>query len=238
MGLRLSEIDIAVLAGGLGTRLAGAVPGLPKVLAPVAGRPFAEHLIDWLASQGAKRIVFLLGHRAEMVTDHLGRHKRAGIEFDWSIEPEPLGTGGALAFAAPQFRSDPVLVVNGDTFVDADLAAFCAAYAKPATMLAVEVDDAGRYGRLDIADGRVRRFVEKDPAFKGTAAINAGLYLLSRDLIGGIATGHPVSLERDVFERLAPGTIAAPIDAKARFVDIGTPESWQGAASIVVGSKP
>jgi len=237
MGLRLSDIDVAVLAGGLGTRLAGAVPGLPKVLAPVAGRPFIEHLIDWLAGQGAKRIVFLLGHRAEMVTEHLGRHKRAGIDFDWSIEPEPLGTGGALAFAASKFRSDPVMVVNGDTFVDADLDAFCAAYAKPAAMLAVEVDDAGRYGRLDIAGRRVMRFVEKDPSFKGTAAINAGLYLLSRALIADIATGTPVSLERDMFERLAPGTIAAHIDGHARFVDIGTPESWQGAASIVVGSK-
>lgn len=238
MGLRLSDIDIAVLAGGLGTRLAGAVPGLPKVLAPVAGRPFVEHLIDWLAAQGAKRIVFLLGHRAEMVIDHLARHRRAGIEFDWSIEPEPLGTGGALAFAAPKFRSDPVLVVNGDTFVDADLGAFCAAYAPPATILAVEVDDAGRYGRLDIAQGKVMRFAEKDPSFQGKAPINAGLYLLSRGLIGAIATGRQVSLERDVFERLAPGTIAAPIDGHARFVDIGTPESWQGAASIVLGPKP
>ncbi len=237
MGRQLSDIDIAVLAGGLGTRLAGAVPGLPKVLAPVAGRPFVEHLVDFLAAQGAKRIVFLLGHRAEMVTAHLEAHRRAGIEFDWSIEPEPLGTGGALTFAAAKFRSDPVLVVNGDTFVDADLGAFSTAYAKPAAMLAVEVDDAGRYGRLDIAHGKVMRFVEKDPSFKGKAAINAGIYLLSRELIGGIEAGKPVSLERDVFERLAPGTIAAHIDGQARFVDIGTPESWQGAASIVEGSR-
>jgi mannose-1-phosphate guanylyltransferase len=237
MGRQLSDIDIAVLAGGLGTRLAGAVPGLPKVLAPVAGRPFVEHLVDFLAAQGAKRIVFLLGHRAEMVTAHLEAHRRPGIDFDWSIEPEPLGTGGALAFAAAKFRSDPVLVVNGDTFVDADLGEFCAGYASPATMLAVEVDDAGRYGRLDIAHGKVMRFAEKDPFFKGKAAINAGIYLLSRDLIGGIAPGKQVSLERDIFERLAPGTIAAHIDGHARFVDIGTPESWQGAASIVEGSK-
>lgn len=237
MAPQLSDIDIAVLAGGLGTRLAGAVPGLPKVLAPVAGRPFIEHLIDWLTAQGAKRIVFLLGHRADMVTAHLAAHRRAGIEFDWSIEPEPLGTGGALALAAPKFRGDPVMVVNGDTFVDANLGEFCAAYAKPATMLAVEVDDAGRYGRLDIVHEKVMRFVEKDPSFTGKAAINAGIYLLSRGMIGAIATGKPVSLERDVFERLAPGTIAAHIDAKARFVDIGTPESWQSAAAIVAGSK-
>lgn len=237
MGRQLSDIDIAVLAGGLGTRLAGAVPGLPKVLAPVAGRPFVEHLVDFLAAQGAKRIVFLLGHRAEMVTAHLEAHRRAGIDFDWSIEPEPLGTGGALAFAAAKFRSDPVMVVNGDTFVDADLGAFCAAYASPATMLAVEVDDAGRYGRLDIAKGKVMRFVEKDPSFNGKAAINAGIYLLSRDLIAGINAGKQVSLERDVFEHLAPGTIAAHIDGHARFVDIGTPESWQNAASIVRGPK-
>jgi NDP-sugar pyrophosphorylase family protein len=237
----LADLDVAVLAGGLGTRLAGAVPGLPKALAPVAGRPFVEHLLDWLAREGAKRIVFLLGHRADAVQAHLAAHPRAGMVFESVVEPSPLGTGGALALAHARaaLRTDPVLVVNGDTFVDAELAPLRAAHAAAraeAAMLCVRVPDSGRYGRIEIANGRVARFVEKDPAFRGEAAINAGVYLLSRHLLDSIPRGRAVSLERDMFEKLPPGSIAAHVDPRARFVDIGTPESWQGAGAVVTGN--
>lgn len=237
----LRSIDIAILAGGLGTRLAGAVPGLPKVLAPVGGRPFLEHLLDWLESHGARRIVLLLGHRADQVEAHLAAHPRPRLEFAFSVEPAPLGTGGALGFARAKFASDPVLVVNGDTFVDGDLAALARTHAQtaaPATMLCVEVPDAGRYGRVELRGAHVVAFREKDPSFRGAAAINAGVYLVSKALLATIAADRPVSLERDVFEKLGPGTLAAFVDRRARFVDIGTPESWLGAARIVAGEKP
>jgi NDP-sugar pyrophosphorylase family protein len=236
MAKALDAIDVAVLAGGLGTRLAATVPGLPKALAPVGARPFVEHLLDWLSGQGARRIVFLLGHRAGQLEAHLANHPRKGIAFETSVETQPLGTGGAIGFAHAKLRSDPILVVNGDTFVSADLAPMVAAHrilASPATLLAVEVADAARYGRLDIADGRLQAFVEKDASFAGPAAINAGVYLLSQALLARIAAQGPGSLERDFFAALAPGTLGVHLDRKARFVDIGTPESWQSAASIV-----
>ncbi len=241
MAKALDAIDVAVLAGGLGTRLAAAVPSLPKALAPVAARPFVEHLLDWLVGQGARRIVFLLGHRAEQLEAHLAEHPRAGIAFATSTEPQPLGTGGAIGFAASKLRSDPLLVVNGDTFVSADLAPMLAAHrtnGAPATLLAVEVADAARYGRLDIADGRLQAFVEKDASFAGAAAINAGVYLLSQTLLARIAAQGPCSLERDVFAALAPATLGVHLDRTARFVDIGTPESWQSAAAIVAKDVP
>jgi mannose-1-phosphate guanylyltransferase len=238
MGATLSHIDVAILAGGLGTRLAGAVPGLPKVLAPVAGRPFVEHLLDWLERHGARRAVFLLGHRADQVRSHLAAWPRARLDIAYSVESAPLGTGGALGHARGLLASDPVLVVNGDTFVDADLASLVAAHTRarvPATMLCVTVPDAGRYGRVEIADGRVRAFREKDPAFAGPAAINAGVYLVARSLLATIPPDTPLSLERDVFEKMTPGTLGAWLDPGARFVDIGTPASWAGAAAIVGG---
>jgi mannose-1-phosphate guanylyltransferase len=234
----LESIDVAVLAGGLGTRLAGAVPGLPKALAPVGGRPFLDILLDWLGSHGARRVVLLLGHRAEQIEAHLASGPRAGIEFATSVEPTPLGTGGALAFAREKIASDPVLVVNGDTFVDGDLDALLAAHraARPAaTMLCVEVPDAGRYGRVEIEDGRVVAFCEKDATWRGAAAINAGVYLVSKALLAKIPAGRPVSLERDIFEKLPRGALAAHLDRKVRFVDIGTPESWTGAARVIEG---
>jgi mannose-1-phosphate guanylyltransferase len=238
MGKPLADLDVAVLAGGLGTRLAGAVPGLPKILAPVAGRPFAEHLLDWLAREGARRIVFLLGHRADAVRAHLAAHPRAGLVFEALVEPSPLGTGGALAFARARLGTDPVLTVNGDTFVDSDLSPLRTAHETAraaAAMLCVRVPDAGRYGRIEIADGRVARFVEKDTSIRGEGPINAGVYLLSARLLDTVPRGRAVSLERDVFEKLPPGSIAARLDERARFVDIGTPDSWRGAGAVVTG---
>jgi len=241
MAKALDAIDVAVLAGGLGTRLAATVPGLPKALAPVGTRPFVEHLLDWLVGQGAKRIVFLLGHRADQLEAHLADHPRAGIAFATSIEPQPLGTGGAIGFAAHKLRSDPVLVVNGDTFVSADLGPLVAAHralGTPATLLAVEVADAARYGRLEIADGRLQGFAEKDVGFVGPAAINAGVYLLSQALLERLAAQGPCSLERDIFAVLPPATLGVHLDRTARFVDIGTPESWHAAAAIVAKDVP
>lgn len=243
MSETLADLDVAVLAGGLGTRLAGALPDLPKVLAPVAGRAFVEHLLDWLAREGARRVVFLLGHRADAVRAHLAAHPRAGMRFETVVEPAPLGTGGALAHAraAGALGTDPVLTVNGDTFVDADLAPLRATHAAAhaaATMLCVRVPDAGRYGRIEIAGGRVARFVEKDAAFRGDAAINAGVYLLGAGLLGSLPRNRALSLERDVFETAPAGTIAAYLDPGARFVDIGTPESWRGADAVVARGAP
>jgi mannose-1-phosphate guanylyltransferase len=241
MGKPLDGIDVAVLAGGLGTRLAAAVPDLPKALAPVGRRPFVEYLLDWLQAQGAARIVFLLGHRAEQLAAYLEAHPRAGMRFDTSVEPAPLGTGGAIGHARGKFAGDPVLAVNGDTFVDADLAPLVAAHrasGAPASLLAVHVPDAARYGRLEIDRGRLVAFREKDPAFKGAAAINAGVYLLSAALLDRLAARGASSLERDTLERFAPGTLAVHLDERARFVDIGTPESWGGAAAIVAPVRP
>lgn len=239
MAKALESVDVAVLAGGLGTRLAGAVPDLPKALAPVGGRPFLEHLLDWLESHGARRVVLLLGHRADQIRAHLAAHPRRNIAFDFSVEPAPLGTGGALGFARGHLASDPVLVVNGDTFVDGDLDALLAAHRAAraaATILCVEVPDAGRYGRVEIAHGRVAAFCEKDANWRGAAAINAGVYLVSRGLLAKIPADRPVSLERDIFEKLPAGELAAHLDARARFVDIGTPESWTDAAAVIEGT--
>lgn len=237
----LADIDIAILAGGLGTRIRGVLGDTPKVLAPIAiagrTRPFLDILLDWLAGQGARRIVLCLGHLADRVAQHVAQAQRRDLSIAQVVEPCPLGTAGALRFAGSRLASDPVMVINGDTFVDADLSAMLAhhrATRASVTMLCARVDDAGRYGRVDIgADDTVLRFIEKDPK-AGAGVINAGLYLLGRTVIDDIAGGTAASIERDLLERLPAGAIHAAM-AEGRFIDIGTPDSLEAAPAVLAG---
>jgi NDP-sugar pyrophosphorylase family protein len=235
-GRCLETLDIFVLAGGLGTRIRPVLGDLPKILAPILGRPYLAYLLDWLERFGARRVVLGLGHRAQSVIEYLEEAQPAGgIEVATVVEPSPLGTAGAIRFARRALRSDPVLIMNGDSFTDADLCAFVDRHGAAkacGSVLCAEVDDAGRYGRVEINQGGyIHGFVEKDPAFHGSALINAGVYLLSEGLLDDIAAGKGASLERDVFERLPSGSLAA-FAGRFRFIDIGTPESLAQAASV------
>ena len=109
-----------ILAGGLGTRLRGTLPDLPKPMAPVAGRPFLAHQLDHWIAQGVVRFVLSVGYRAVAISNHFGDRYR-GVPIDYVVEPAPLGTGGALALAATKLRSnEPALLLNGDTYFDVD----------------------------------------------------------------------------------------------------------------------
>lgn len=233
----LADIDVLVLAGGLGTRLAGVLGDAPKVLAPVGGRPFLDHLLAWLKRSGARRVVLALGHRAEQVEAHLRATPARDLSVVTTIEPRPLGTAGAIRHCAQLLRTDPVMVMNGDTWLDADLGRFVAGFrasGRLGAVLCAEVEDAGRYGRIDIApDGTVRRFAEKDPRASGPDLINAGIYLFSRTMLAIVNGSDGASLERDILEKLPPGTLHAHRADGARFVDIGTPDSLARASAII-----
>lgn len=224
----LAAIDVLVLAGGLGTRIRPVLGNTPKLLAPVAGQTYLDHLLDWLSGFGARRLVLALGHRAEAIVAHLARHARDNVVAETVIEPQPLGTAGAIRWARAKLHSDPALVINGDSFADVDLCEFLAHHTRvgtSGTILCAAVDDAGRYGRVRVDDqGMIGGFTEKDATFHGAALVNAGLYFISAALLDAIASGAAVSLEKDVFERLPPGSLAAFTQC-GNFIDIGTPES-------------
>jgi NDP-sugar pyrophosphorylase family protein len=235
----LATLDVLVIAGGLGTRIQSVLGETPKLLAPIGGRPYLAYLLDWLRDFGAKRIVLSLGHRAQAVVDFLDSH-RSSYDDQTVVtvtEPQPLGTAGAIRFARPNLRTDPVLVMNGDSFADADLCAFLAHHRRAqakATLLCAEVDDAGRYGRIELdGEGRIRGFIEKDPDFHGRSIVSAGVYLFSAALLDEIAASSATSLEHDVFGRAPSGSFNA-FAGRFAFIDIGTPESLKLAERLFI----
>jgi NDP-sugar pyrophosphorylase family protein len=237
----IADIDIAILAGGMGTRLRDVLPETPKILAPILGKAFLEHLLDWLILEGARRVFLCLGYRADDVLAYLKARSFAPLEIRTLVEPEPLGTGGAIALARPLLNSDPVLVINGDTILDAGLNTFLAEHSSSraeASILCPEVEDASRYGRLEIdAHDRILRFAEKDatpgPASHGPAWINGGYYLFSQATLEAIARLSKGSLERDILQGMRPGTIHA-FRTHGRFLDIGTPETLDLASEVLL----
>jgi NDP-sugar pyrophosphorylase family protein len=230
----MGGVTAAVLAGGLGTRLRPALADRPKVLAPVAGRPFLTYILDQLAGAGLREVVLLTGHMGQMVRDAVGE-TYAGLRLIYSNEPSPLGTAGALRWAFPRFSSATILVLNGDSFCKANLTGFWASHSRRAaeiSLLLAETPDASRFGTVQLASNdRVVKFDEKKSA--GTRGLaNAGIYLIGRSLIEEIPAGRPASLERDIFPLWAGRKGFYGFRCPAPFLDIGTPGSLQEAADF------
>lgn len=232
-----------ILAGGLGTRLAAAVPDRPKALAPVGGRPFLDVLLDRLLGAGFERALLLLGVRHQAILEFLDerRARRGGgrdLEIEVAIEPAPLGTGGALRNARAHAGA-AFFVLNGDTHVELDARAMLERHQQSGalmTMAAVEQADCRRFGRIDVtADGFLGGFREKSDS-AGAGWINAGVYLMGPEVLSFIADDRPVSLESEVFPRLlAEGRRIAVAKQRGAFFDIGTPETLRALDALVRG---
>lgn len=223
------DVTAIILAGGQGTRLRSVVADRPKVLASVAGRPFLTYLLDQIGRIGIRRVVLSTGHLAEQFADAIGGEYH-GIAIEYAQETEPLGTGGAIKFAGQFVDSPHALVMNGDSYFDADLAGYLhwhQAGGQDASLLLVEVPDASRFGTVRLqADGvRVSAFLEKQPV-PMPGHINAGVYLLRREMIGEIPDGL-CSIERDVFPRWLERFDVRGWVTDGEFIDIGIPEEYR-----------
>jgi NDP-sugar pyrophosphorylase family protein len=221
-------IESLVLVGGLGTRLRPAVGDIPKPMAEVAGRPFLAYLLRRLAGDGFHSVTLLTGYRAGAVEQYFGSGAGNDLSIAYSPEPVPLGTAGALRNALPRLAGRRFLVMNGDSYFDIDLAAFVdAAGDAPASLALVRVPEAGRFGSVVVdAGGLVSGFCEKS-ASGGPGLINAGVYVLDREVIAAVPENRPTSLEREVFPHLV-GRGLRGIAFDAFFVDIGVPEAYAG----------
>lgn len=220
----------AILAGGKGTRLRTFVSDRPKVLANVRKRCFLTYILDQLVEEGFRSVILLTGYMSEQVQASLGESYK-GIKLGYSPEDEPLDTAGAVRGALKMLDSDPVLVMNGDSFCQVDFSAFIEWHEKigaEVSMVITRIDDAARFGNVLVnEDGRIFGFKEKSNG-GDQGWINAGIYLIGRPLIETIPLGLPVSLEREIFPQWINRRFYG-YRTVGRFIDIGTPESYLAA---------
>lgn len=233
----LANIDVLILAGGMGTRISNVLGDVPKLLAPVAGTTYLDIAAHWLSEFDATRLILCLGHLAQKVATYVAEHPFKDLTIELSVESEPLGTAGAIRHAASYIQSDEILIINGDSWTDADLGDFLRAHhnsAADVSILCVEVADVSRYASIEIdSAGFVTSYLEKDPSQSGPGTISAGIYVFSGPALQGLITSDGPSLERDVLQRLPTGTVHGYVATGSRFIDIGTPESLKEAAIVL-----
>ncbi len=222
--------ELLVLAGGFGTRLQSAVSEVPKPLAPVAGRPYLDYLVDSWIGQGVERMTFLLYHKAELMQAFINAKQRQLLEGGRScelrslVEPSPLGTGGAVAHAVRSFRIEgDFLVANADTWLGSGIRQLSELGAPGIAV--VEVENAARYGVVKMEDAKIVAFEEKQ-AFSGTGRINAGLYNLSAELFKDCRECQPFSIETKIFPLLVSRHQLKATALATDFIDIGIPEDY------------
>lgn len=228
-------MEAIVLAGGLGTRLASRLHGLPKPMAPIASRPFLEILLTQLRRSGCTRVLLSVGHQHTVIQNHFGASFH-GTPIDYVIESTSLGTGGAIRLALAEVREDSVLVLNGDTFLDADYAAmlrFHASQGATVTLAVVQRDDVRRYGSVTIEDQRIVHFEEKGSSEPGW--ISAGAYVLPRNLVWPPALPEKFSIEQDFFVPEVARLRPAAFKVDGFFLDIGIPEDLDRAQTELAG---
>jgi mannose-1-phosphate guanylyltransferase len=210
---------------------------------PTAGVPFLTHLISRIREADIRHVVLGTSYRAEVFENHFGDGTELGVELEYVVETEALGTGGGIRNVADALRGDTVLVFNGDNLIGVDLNAFVTAHetsGADVTLCLHRVADARPYGCVPTdADGRVAAFLEKDP-HPVTDQINAGLYAFRRPVIDTIPAGRPVSVERETF----PGLLADGAEIRGYlndgyWRDFGTPADFvAGSADLVRGIAP
>jgi mannose-1-phosphate guanylyltransferase len=214
-----------ILVGGEGTRLRPLTNTIPKPVIPLAGRPFLSYMIDWLGRHGVEEVVLACGFGTEKIREVLGDGDRPRLRY--VDEPEPLGTAGAIKFAAAELAGR-FLALNGDVLTDLDMTALMGFHEQRrarATLGLYPVPDASGYGLVKHADdGAVLEFLEK-PERPVPGEVNAGTYVLEHPVLDLIPSGRMVSIEREVYPRMiGEGLYALPLNGY--WMDIGTPDRY------------
>ncbi len=218
-------MEAIILAGGFGTRLRQVVPDMPKPMAPIAGRPFLDILLSTLAHKGFTSIVLSLGFMADKIIEHFGDNY-LGMSLVHEVESQPLGTGGAVRAALMHCVTDHVYIFNGDTYLDVEVDELERLWQENGNPVIVvrEVPDTARFGRVETYNGQINAFLEKGNP--GPGQINAGCYVLPKNVLNDFPLGQPFSLETEFFSKYLQRIRFDSFITRGRFIDIGVPDDY------------
>ncbi len=226
----MQDIDVIILAGGMGTRLKSVISDIPKPMAPINDIPFLEYLIRSLANQSFQRIIISTGYKGEVIENYFGEGSN-DVSVDYYHEVEPLGTGGAIKAALSQSTTDKVLILNGDTFFNIDIQSLVEFHNNCRADISIAmrmVEDEDRYGSLNLdEENRVLEFTEKVHTDKGY--INGGIYLINCELFNSHDLPEKFSLENDFFAKYVESLKIYGKAYNDYFIDIGIPEDYEKA---------
>ena len=223
------SLTAVILVGGFGTRLRPLTDRTRKDMLPLVDRPQLAYTFEHLCRFGVRRAIISCGYLPTQIEEHFGA-RYGELELEYKVEEEPLGTGGAIRFAAEGI-DEPFLALNGDSLRETDLDALIAFHRERqarATILLTPVEDPSRYGLVRVnARGCVTSFLEKPrPDEIDTDLINAGMYVLEPDVLELIPPGRPVSIEREVFPRLVDDESVYGVALPGYWLDVGTPDAY------------
>lgn len=221
--------EAIVLAGGLGTRLQHVVADVPKPMARVAGKPFLEFILLYLAQQGVHRVILAVGHKREVIIDYFGENF-LGLRVAYSIEEEPLGTGGAIYKASDLLKGSSAFIINGDTFFNVDLQRLRKFHARHKAVLTLALKrmyQFDRYGTVETADsGRITAFNEKKYVEDGL--INGGVYCMDKTVFPS-GVSEKFSFETEILEKGVSSNSIFGLEFDNYFIDIGIPADYEKA---------
>ncbi len=224
-------MEAIILAGGFGTRLRDVVSDIPKPMASVNGRPFLDYLLDQLIKAGVVKVVLATGYLHQSIRDHFGDQYR-GLPLDYSVENEPLGTGGAIRLALWKTEGERALVMNGDSYLSADIIRMYMKhmqYSADITVAVRKVKNANRYGLIELnRQNRITAFREKDDKLSN-GWINGGIYFIEKKFLMDPGFRGKFSLEKDCFERYSGENRFFGYRTDGYFIDIGIPEDYRRA---------
>lgn len=222
-------MEAVVLAGGFGTRLQSVVKDVPKPMAEVAGRPFLTYILDSLDKQGVQHVVLAVGYKRDIIINYFGQQYK-NLKISYSIEEEPLMTGGAIRQALELCKGPNVMILNGDTFFDIDLKAMQTHHIKNKSTVTIAVkpmENFDRYGTVTFDNhGRIQAFLEKQPCEKGF--INGGIYILDKDCLQPI-NEKAFMMEKDYLEKYFSSIPMYAFISEGYFIDIGIPADFARA---------
>lgn len=229
-----------ILTGGAGINMRPFTFEMPKGLFPVAGKPILEHLVELLVKYNIRKLIFSVGHLGEKIENHFGNGQKFGVEITYVKEKAPLGTGGGLLLAKKYLKDKSFLVMHGDILIDLNLLDFISYHNDTesiATIAVTSVIDPSYFGEITLHGTKITKFVEKPQ--KGTQLsqlISTGVYIFSPEIFSYLPK-NGASLLEDIFPRLASEGKLAGFPFEGKYLDIGTPASYEKAIKEWQSSK-